>query len=246
QPELVWARPRGQHAASWIVNLASALAKREDVDLRIITASAGIRRNQSVTVDGIAFYVVRHSFPFTLRGFPNYMRLDLLSRYAFLRRQIRNIILQLKPDLIHVHGTESGYGLAALDTKLPTIVSIQGIITLCREVSPSISFRLQSPIELDVIRRARYFGSRTAWANNFIRSLNKRATIYDLPEAVNEVFFETLPAQSTQNILMVGSILQRKGIEEAIAAMGIVVAACPSAKLLVVGDGTRDYLERLK
>jgi len=40
--------------------------------------------------------------------------------------------------------------------------------------------------------------------------------------------------------------VQRKGIEEALRAMRIVGAACPSAKLLVVGEGRPDYLEGLK
>ena len=45
---------------------------------------------------------------------------------------------------------------------------------------------------------------------------------------------------------MVGSVVQRKGIEEALDAMSIIIAECPSAKLLVVGDGKLDYLKELK
>lgn len=228
------------------MNLAKALSKTEDIDLQIITASAGIRKNQTITKDGITFHVIRHTFPFTIRGFPEYMPLDVLTRYASLRRQVRKVILKLQPDLIHVHGTEYGYGLTALETNVPTIVSIQGIVNLYARVSPSIFFRLQAPIELHVIRTAKYFGSRTAWANSFIHSLNNTANIYDLPEAVDQVFFKKVAEQSTQNILLVGSVLQRKGIEEALDAMSLVLAQCPSAKLLVVGDGKPDYLQELK
>ena len=99
---------------------------------------------------------------------------------------MRNVILGLEPDLIHVHGTEDEYGLAALDVAVPSIVSIQGIVQLCGHVSPSVFFRLQTPIERGIIRKAKYFGSRTDWANKFIRSLNNTAKIYDLPEAVSE------------------------------------------------------------
>jgi glycosyltransferase involved in cell wall biosynthesis len=174
------------------------------------------------------------------------MRFDVLTHYAHLRRQVKRIILKLQPDLIHVHGTENGYGLAALETNVPTIVSIQGIVNALARVSPSIFYRLQAPLELHVIRTAKYFGSRTAWANSFIRNLNNTATIYDLPEAVNHIFFKRAAESSNPNILMVGSVEQRKGIEEALRAMSIVVAACSSAKLLVVGEGEADYLEELK
>ena len=148
--------------------------------------------------------------------------------------------------MIHVHGTEEGYGLAALDVGVPTIVSIQGIVQLCACVSPSIFFRLQAPIERHIIRKSKYFGTRTEWANSFIRGLNSTARIYDLPEAVDEVFFKERVQQSTQNVLIVGSVVQRKGLEEALEAMSLIVAKYPSAKLLVVGDGPPDYLNALK
>ena len=234
QPELTIARsPRGEHAASWIVNLATALTKKEDIDLQMIVASAGIRENQTVTKDGTTYHVIRHTFPLTIRGFPEYMRLDVLTRYASLRRQVRKVIRKLQPDLIHVHGTEYGYGLAALDTNVPTIVSVQGVVNHLAQVSPSTFFRLQAPIERHVIRTAKYFGSRTAWANSFIRGLNNTAIIYDLPEAVNQLFFKKTAKQSNQHILMVGSIMQRKGIEEALDAMSVVFSVCPLSKFLL-------------
>jgi glycosyltransferase involved in cell wall biosynthesis len=246
QPELATVRHLQWHPASWIVNLAKALSTKTDIDLQIITATAGIRENQTIAKNGITFHVIRNTFPFTSRGYPEYMPLNALTRYATLRRHVRKIILKLQPDLIHVHGTEEGYGLAALDVGMPTVVSIQGIVHLCARVSPSIFFRLQEPIETHVIRTAKYFGVRTECATTLIRGLNRTATIYDLPEAVHHVFFEERVQKSTQNILIVGTIVQRKGIEDALDAMSLILAKYPSAKLLVVGDGKPDYLEALK
>jgi glycosyltransferase involved in cell wall biosynthesis len=250
QPQLVIERSSQGHPASWIVNLAKALSTTDDVDLQIITAGSGIRENQTITKDGITFHVLRHTFPITIRGFPEYMPLDVLTWYASLRRQIRKVFLKRQPDVIHVYGTEYGYGLAALDIKIPTVVSIQGIVHLCAHVSPSIFFRLQAPIEVDIIRNSKYFGVRTEWATTLIRGLNRTATIYDLPEAVHQVFFDERVQKSTQNItqniLIVGTIVQRKGIEDALDAMSLILAKYPSAKLLVVGDGKPDYLEALK
>jgi glycosyltransferase involved in cell wall biosynthesis len=230
-----------------MVQLADALATRDEIDLHVITASAAVRRNQSARVNGVAFHVVRYAFPYTCRGFPQYLRLDLWSRYAFLRWQIRRLLRTLSPDLIHVHGTEFGYGLAALDTGLPTIVTIQGIVSRLERVSPTTANRRQASIERYTVRRTKYFGSRTAWATEFIRSLNKSATVYELEEAIGEVFFTTAAGSlGHNNILMVGTVHRSKGIEEALEAMRIVIAACPTARLLVVGPGTPEYLARLK
>jgi glycosyltransferase involved in cell wall biosynthesis len=246
-PELKIARTsRGEHAASWVVNLASALADRDDIDLHVVVATAGIRENQTVRKQGITFHVIRHTFPFTVRGFPEYCRLDVMMRYAALRRQIRKVVSEVNPDLIHVHGTEHGYGLASLGMNIPVILSIQGVIGLIATVSPSIWLKVQASIERKVIRQVKYFASRTEWANCFVRNLNSRAIIYDAPEAINEAFFKTPEGQSRKNILIVGSVIQRKGIEEAIDAMRIIVAAFPSCRLLVIGRAEPQFLERLK
>ena len=79
QPELRLARRSKAHPASWVVNLANAFAEREDLDLHVITASAGILENQTVIKGGITFHVIRHTFPFTIRGFPAYMRFAMLT-----------------------------------------------------------------------------------------------------------------------------------------------------------------------
>jgi glycosyltransferase involved in cell wall biosynthesis len=244
--ELRIVRSSKAHPASWVVNLANAFSRREDVDLHIITATSGIRESATVKNGHITFHVIRHTFPFTSRGHPKYLRLDLLSRYWQLRRGIKEILAELEPDVIHVHGTEYGYGLAALEIDAPTIISIQGIVSAIAEVSPSLSFRLQARIERTVIRNARYFGTRTAWANAFVLELNSAATIYELPEAINRSFFEAAVGQSNPNILMVGTVVQRKGIEEALHAMKIVVTACPSAKLRIIGGADPKYLRKLK
>lgn len=60
------------------------------------------------------------------------------------------IINDVKPDLIHVHGTEFSFGLIQKITNIPTVISMQGIITVYRyKFFPKITF-------LDVVRGARF------------------------------------------------------------------------------------------
>jgi glycosyltransferase involved in cell wall biosynthesis len=246
QPELTLVRDPKAHPGSWIVNLATMLAEREDIDLHIITASSGISKSQAVTKFAITFNVIRHTFPCSNRGFPRYLRLDLLTAYSRLRLQIKKLLIGLRPDLIHVHGTEYCYGLAALDAHFPAIVSIQGIVGELARTSRSLSLQLQSRLEDKVLRKARYFGTRTAWANRVIRARNSAATIYEFPEAINPSFFKPVSERSGQDILMVGEIVRRKGVEDALHAMCLVTAALPSARLVLVGDGPAAYVQQLK
>jgi glycosyltransferase involved in cell wall biosynthesis len=216
------------------------------VDLHIATACAGIRKDQHVAKHGIPFHLLQHVVPFTVRGFPSYFRLDVMTKYAALRKSIADLLRTFQPDIIHVHGTEYGYGLAALDANVPTVVSLQGIISLIKQVEDNTFYRLQAPIERDVISRAKYFGSRTEWASEFIRELNPSATIYRMDEAVSPVFFENRARTNSNNILFVGSLMRRKGIEDAIEAMASVTRAVPTATLSVVGSGKESYLRLLQ
>ena len=42
-----------------------------------------------------------------------------------------NLIAKIKPDIIHIHGTENPFGCIINQTDIPVIVSIQGNITVC-------------------------------------------------------------------------------------------------------------------
>jgi glycosyltransferase involved in cell wall biosynthesis len=246
QPEVRFVRETWPHTSGWIVNLAKALVRQSDVDLHILTASSGILSHHNVSKDGMTFHVIRHTVPFTARGFPRYMRLDVVTRYVTLRRRMKQVLEALQPDIIHVHGTENGYALAVFDTDKPIIVSLQGLVSAIAPSSGSVFLHLQAQIERSVIRAARYVGTRTAWANDLVRGLNAAAILYHLPEAINPVFFSVSPRPKAANILMVGTIVQRKGIEDALAAMPLVIERCEGARLIVVGDGRADYVAQLQ
>src|SRR5437867_7693018 len=62
RPELMTVRRSNSHPASWIVNLAKALAERQGIDLHVVSASSGILKNQTFRKDGITFHVIRHTF----------------------------------------------------------------------------------------------------------------------------------------------------------------------------------------
>jgi glycosyltransferase involved in cell wall biosynthesis len=48
-------------------------------------------------------------------------------------KKVLSLVNSVKPDLIHVHGTEDNFGLIQLLTKIPVVVSIQGILNPIKE-----------------------------------------------------------------------------------------------------------------
>jgi glycosyltransferase involved in cell wall biosynthesis len=235
------------HACSWILNLSRAIAKRDDIDLHLVTLTAWVLYDQIVSADKITFHVLKNGIPFINRGFPSWMPLDLLSGFRTDARRLGHEIARIKPDVVHAHGTEAAYALGALESKYPTLISIQGIITEYQKTTPCFQFRLLSKGEQKQVRRGKYFGCRTAFDSKFVRRVNPEARIFELHEAMNPIYFRReWRVGDGSDILFVGALTERKGAAFLIEAFAMVKHAIPTATLTLIGDGEREYIKNLK
>jgi len=189
-PEIKLNRKVTLHNSSWIHTLSEQLVLQKEVELHIITHSHLVDQTQTIKKNGIYFYVIKYNFPFTNKGFPLYMPFDKLTRYYSFSKKARKIINKIQPDILHVHGTEGGYFTPALKKNFPCIISIQGIISEYIKIEPSFAGFLQVMYERRAIRKAKYFGCRTNFDYDFVKGINKNAIIFDLPEAMNMVFYK--------------------------------------------------------
>jgi glycosyltransferase involved in cell wall biosynthesis len=111
----------------WIGSLEKKLTERNDIDLAVA-------------------FQFNQSYPSKLKGpFTTYYLVPLKNNVfrKFYRRHFNiidikknidhylNIIEDFKPDVIHIFGTENDFGLIANKTKIPIIIHLQGIITVC-------------------------------------------------------------------------------------------------------------------
>lgn len=246
QPQLELNREVVQHSASWIHSLSEQLALNDDIELHIITHSQLINQSQTIKKNGIYFHVIQYSFPFTKRGFPWYLPFDKLTGYYSFKRKARKIINEIQPHILHVHGTEGGYFTPTTKTNIPCIISIQGIINEFVKVVPDISSYLQIPFENHAIMKGKYFGCRTIFDSNYVKKKNSNAIIFDLPEAMNEVFFQRQwKAHEGLTLIFVGSVNKRKGIVDLIHAVGKLKNSFSSIKLKIIGSGTKIYIRYL-
>jgi hypothetical protein len=85
------------------------------------------------TVSGVEFVGLPMAEPRTAMG-----RVLRRWRHQVVRRETlhaaRQLVSQVRPDLVHVHGAEYGYGLAVSTGDVPVLVSIQGSPTLIRRM----------------------------------------------------------------------------------------------------------------
>jgi glycosyltransferase involved in cell wall biosynthesis len=242
-----WNNSKKFHPATWIVNLSDALSQIKGIELHVITETAWVQRDFRFSHNDTVFHVLRrpYSLPCSARGLPNWIPLDLLTFNYLDKRKLTKEIRLIKPDIIHVHGVESFYGLGALGQAIPYVISIQGLLGLYYEVTRNLSFKLHSYFENYLVKKSKYFGGRTKWADDFVRSINGDATIFYMPEAVNVLYFDESNAIEKHDILYVGSVEPRKGLHIAIRALAIVTKKYPVIRLNMVGGCNKDYLNCL-
>jgi glycosyltransferase involved in cell wall biosynthesis len=240
------------HPAGWLVNLSKALAATEDIDLHIVVASTLVTSDQIVRLDGITFHVIKSSVPILNRGYPPYFPVDVLTGFAAIVHKLLRKLRSLQPDLVHAHGTEGPYPLAGIKSRIPCLISMQGIISELFKTSPSFRLRVVRHYEQFAVRRAHFFTCRTDFDTGFVRSLNPQARIFTIHEAMSPVYFANdWHASAAETIMFVGSPLPWKGLPVLFAALALVKRRRPQITLIVVGtsssetDALKEQCQRL-
>lgn len=240
-------RKQAPHPCSWIMNLSRALAEDKSVELHVLTLCPWIARSQTVEKDGMFIHVIKNGIPFTRRGYPGSFPLDAISGFILESVKLCAEMKRIQPDIVHAHGTEREYALAAMRSGYPYLISIQGILAEFNKTDPSFHNRIMESREKRAVQKSRYFTCRTHFDTGFIHRLNPSAKIFDIPEAMNPVFWEGQWSRPEENrVLFVGGGAPRKGLHELIEAMSSVVKKIPGASIDVVGSCSPERLKFLE
>lgn len=235
------------HPAGWLVNLSRALAATGDLDLHVLVESTLVAHDQVAQKDGITFHVIKSGLPIINRGYPSFFPWDLLTGFAPTVAKLLRTIRELRPDVVHAHGTESAYALAGVKSRLPCLISIQGVISEYYKTNPSFRFRMVRRYEQSAVRRGRFFTCRTDFDTGFVRSLNPQARIFMIHEAMNPVYFRNdWQVATSETIMFVGSLEPRKGLPVLLKALSSVRPRRPKVLLNVIGGGSAEAHAQLQ
>lgn len=133
-------------------------------------------------------------------------------------RNIQRVVDEVNPDLIHVFGTESASGLAALQTGRPVAIQIQGVMNslipvyfgseslrkvvfaagLWDALMGGVLFRYllekkKARRESNVLRAATHVIGNTEFDRKYSGELNQGRKFYALPEPLRSEFHSALP-----------------------------------------------------
>jgi glycosyltransferase involved in cell wall biosynthesis len=228
-------QPKG-HYATWLPQIAEAWDGQTEVKIHWIVMSELVQERRDVSEWGQMFHVL----PTSQSG-----RSATLFRED--RKAIHAVLDEIRADLVHGWGTEDVYGLAAVLSGRPNIVSMQGILSYyaLKNRMPARSY-LQAMLELFVLWKAERVTTESEWGRNVVMRRNPFAKVELVEYGAQKVFFQTTwqPEEKTPFALFVGGISPRKGIQDLVEAFRDPKLS--RSELVVIGGGEGVWSENLQ
>ena len=180
-------------SGGWLVDLSNKIAEDHNIELATMTYYSG-NEYKDITVEGI------RNFIFPGGG----KRLLFNSKKTVIDCQ--KVIDEFKPDLIHIHGTEYaiGYSVLKTNTKVPVLLTIQGVLTRISEeyygglkfkellkvntIKEHLKlknifftkrlFKMNAKREQYILKNVKYVTGRTDWDKSVMLSINPSLKYY--------------------------------------------------------------------
>jgi glycosyltransferase involved in cell wall biosynthesis len=200
-------RGAGQ-GATWLPGLAEAFAAHGDFDLTWLNLGAPSEAPVDVHLHGQRFLIVPHLKPTH----------DALLRYRPARWRLRRALARLKPDLVHVWGSERSYPSVLRGLNIPSVYSIQGNLTHYAAIGgqPDNWFwKLQSGYESRWVPHATAVACESPWSAELARAFWPGADTRVIEWGVHRSFYEVewSPDPHLPYLLYCGGLDWRKGID---------------------------------
>ncbi len=212
------------------LQLSRGLARIPDVDVHVLVSEAGRPPGVERPEPGITVHSLGGAARFgnLLFALPD-------------RRRIARALRALAPDIVHAHGAHRE-SLGALESGLPTVVTIHGILEAEIGLERSLGKRVRGMFRRQLVaaafRRMRNVILLTPEVEEHYRDRLRGARTWVIGNPVDARFFETTAAEDPNVLLFSGLLIPRKGIPNLLEAMARVVREVPDAKLRLAGMAT--------
>ena len=196
-------------------------------------------------VPGAAYGANESEFPWPIVDL-SLGRGSLSTLFMRQKRRFTDLIRRYKPDVVHAQGTDLA-GLLAVDSGLPNVVTVHGLLAECAKFQTDFLTRLRAKLvasltERRTVRRAANLIAISPYVRQYYeREIKGR--VFDIPNAVSPAYFEALHTPEKGRLLFAGRIANGKGLVELLHA----VSQVPSQviKLILAGATTDSAYEAL-
>lgn len=196
-----------EYACTWARALCAAIRYEKELDLAIVSVWKG-NEVKKIESDGVVFYFLPHEKAMVRKGGGE-------KGFKFWKY----VIDDFKPDLIHIHGSESmiPYQLCHLKTSAPKYLTLQGVLsnyykdylaaiepaTIIRNITlrdivrhrsifdDQAMAKKKSVAEIEMLNNVDYIGGRTLWDKTSAMAVNPDVRYIYSPEMIREEFYSS-------------------------------------------------------
>ena len=225
-----------QHPATWQRVLWEEFRRRADLRLHIFSLRKEYPRSMSFQRDNTTFYCLK-----TIGGFrrPTLYWFDTFVLSKALRR--------INPQLVHAWGTEFGAATIAQRLKLPTLVTMQGILSWYGSVFPlSLHSRISRFLEERTLPKTRIATAESNFAMQYLRERYPRLKLLQVEHAPDPLFskVQRKPSVNPPRLIAVASFDYAKGADILLRALDGLTSQ--PFEFVWIGAANRAYQQELR
>lgn len=223
-----------------VSNLINTMLKlNTSLDIHVVSFG---EKNETVHKDGYTIHLIEYI------DFPT-------ARYWYLPRLLKNKILEINPDLIHLHFTYPPYSFIA-QLSIPVVITVHGLSAIrvkgsyAKRNYLNMRFIIDPYFEKKALQSANKIIAVSMWMKDNVDNIigvNPK-TVY-IPNGIDvEEYSNIEPVKDMHHpsIFFVGRLIKIKGVDILIKALQIIKTSIPDIHLYIAGEGPlRERLESL-
>jgi glycosyltransferase involved in cell wall biosynthesis len=192
-------------------SLAHGLVESQCIELHVITITPKAEEITSVERDGMLHHLFpQHSF-------------SSLTGYARSREDLRTLLRDIKPDLVHGQGAGAD-GYLAVRSDTASVVTFHGMMREDARFVSSLRGRLRLTLQSAITERYCVHNAPNAiLISPYVRDYfgnSLRGRVRSIPNPVAKEFFDLERRVAGRRILYAGRVIPRKGVHDLIRAIG--------------------------
>ena len=215
------------HPGRWVLNHAIA-QKRAGMDVEVVTQAHKATCDFVCEIEGVKVHFLRTYHPYRHFTF-----------FAIDQFRMASYVKKLRPDIVHAHGTEAAYALAAIRTGLPFCVTAQGLFFQIMPTlghKPDWNMRFIRMSEHYALERTKYAIAKSEYVRDALAKEYPHLDLTLIPNTYQPELDGELKPKTGKKLAFVGTIDERKGVHLIAEAMKEVVRQHPDVELHIVGN----------
>lgn len=215
------------HPGRWVLNHAIA-QKNAGMDVEVVTQAHKAKCDFICEIEGVKVHFLRTYHPYRHFTF-----------YAIDQFRMASYVRNLHPDIVHAHGTEAAYAMAAIRTGLPFCITAQGLffqIIPALGHKPDLNMRFQRISENWAWKRTHYAIAKSEYGRKALFGRYPQLDVSLIYNTYSSVFDQPLLAKRGRQIAFVGSVDYRKGLHILAGAICSIADSFPDMVLHIMGN----------